>query len=73
MRCCCCNNNLNDYESTLRGAKTGDFLDMCRKCLKDLNIETLPNKHQPEENTVEEEFWWDIYEQTNEIIGEDNE
>lgn len=58
MRCCCCNENLNDYESTLRGAKTGDFLDMCRKCLKDLNIEILPNKNNPDDPSEGDEQHW---------------
>lgn len=47
MRCSCCNRNLSDYESTLRSAKTNEYLDTCRSCLKDLGIETLPNKRDP--------------------------
>lgn len=41
MRCVCCNKNLNDYESTLRSAATGDFLDMCNGCLDGLDIDTV--------------------------------
>lgn len=49
MRCCCCNRNLNDYESTLRSVATGDFLDMCKTCIKDLNIKTKKNSmHDPD-------------------------
>jgi hypothetical protein len=49
MRCSCCNRNLSDYESTLRSATTGDYLDTCKKCLQDLNIPTLKNtKHSPD-------------------------
>ena len=33
MRCCACNKNLNDFESTLKHADTGEYLDMCNKCL----------------------------------------
>jgi hypothetical protein len=40
MRCVCCNRNLNDYESTLRHGETGEFLDTCTKCLKDINVPT---------------------------------
>lgn len=40
MRCCCCNRNLNDYESTLKSVNTGDYLDMCITCLDGLDIET---------------------------------
>lgn len=41
MRCYCCQRALNDYESTLKSAVTGEYLDTCNKCLKDLNIKTI--------------------------------
>lgn len=41
MRCYCCNRNLSDYESTLRSAISGQFLDTCKKCLQDLDIPLL--------------------------------
>jgi len=41
MRCYSCQRALNDYESTLKSATTGEYLDMCNKCLKDLNIKTV--------------------------------
>lgn len=47
MRCSCCNRNLSDYESTLKSATTGEYLDTCRKCLQDLNIPTMPNPRDP--------------------------
>lgn len=62
MRCVCCNTNLNDYESTLRGALTGDFLNICRKCLRDLDIKVLPNTHEQEEAAPGDENVWDIME-----------
>lgn len=55
MRCYCCNRVLNDYESTLRSAQTGEYLDTCVKCLRDLEIKTLPNKHNPDEQVQEED------------------
>lgn len=60
MRCCACNRGLNDYESTLRGALTGDYLDMCRRCLKDLNIETLANPNEQDEAAPDDEHYWDF-------------
>lgn len=39
MRCVSCNKNLNDFESTLKSINTGDYLDMCRSCLNDAEIE----------------------------------
>lgn len=43
MRCTCCNRNLSDYESTMKSATTGDYLDTCVKCLKDLDIRVIGN------------------------------
>jgi hypothetical protein len=60
MRCCCCNTNLNDYESTLRSVATGDYLDMCKRCLQDLNIETLANANEPNEPSPDDEYFWDF-------------
>lgn len=41
MRCQCCDRALNDYESTLKSAATGEYLDTCIKCLDGLDIETV--------------------------------
>jgi hypothetical protein len=41
MRCQCCNSNLSDYESVLRHPETLEYLDICRKCLKDIPINPL--------------------------------
>ena len=32
MRCCACNKNLSDKESTRKGVNTGEYLDMCDSC-----------------------------------------
>lgn len=60
MRCQCCNKNLNDFESTLRSASTGEYLDMCRKCLKDLDILIIQNNRNPEEQAPDQEHFWDM-------------
>lgn len=39
MRCQCCNEELSDYESTMRNGETNDYLDICGKCLKDINMD----------------------------------
>jgi hypothetical protein len=62
MRCYCCDRNLNNYESTLRSAQTGKFLDMCKSCLKDTGIEVLSNKHNADEALPEDEHFWDMEE-----------
>ena len=60
MRCYCCNKALNDYESTLRSATTGEFLDMCTSCLNELDIDTVGREdlhgfdNQNEEIEIEE-------------------
>lgn len=33
MRCKACDDELSDFESTRKSATTGDFLDMCGRCL----------------------------------------
>lgn len=33
MRCICCNVLLTAFESTVRSAKSEEFLDMCERCL----------------------------------------
>lgn len=64
MRCCCCNRALNDYESTLKSLSTGEFLDACIRCLKDLDIEAVGNGELSQDayisdDTPEEEFFDD--------------
>jgi len=54
MRCFCCNKNLSDYESTLRSATTGDFLDMCKRCMEDLDIPALKNTHDDQEEAPDD-------------------
>lgn len=36
MRCGCCNKRLSDYESTLKHAETGAYLDLCMDCLSEI-------------------------------------
>jgi hypothetical protein len=36
MRCGCCNKRLSDYESTLKHAETGHYLDTCMDCLSEI-------------------------------------
>jgi len=36
MRCSCCNKRLSDYETTLKHAVTGAYLDTCLDCLSDI-------------------------------------
>ena len=36
MRCGCCNKRLSDYETTLKHAVTGAYLDTCLDCLSEI-------------------------------------
>ena len=36
MRCFCCNKRLSDYETTLKHAVTGAYLDTCLGCLSEI-------------------------------------
>jgi hypothetical protein len=47
---------------------------MCRKCLKDLNIETLSNDNEPNEASPDDEYFWDFPEtEFNSPLEDDDE
>jgi hypothetical protein len=56
MRCSCCDRNLSDYESTLKHPVTGDYLDICRKCLVDIPIKPVESECQQNDVGYEEDF-----------------
>lgn len=39
MRCTVCNAALSDYESTMKHAITGKFLDICQPCLQSMEVD----------------------------------
>ena len=41
MRCLSCNNALNDYESVRKSRVTGEYMDLCNKCFKGLDIQVF--------------------------------
>lgn len=57
MRCYCCNKNLSDFESSIKSLATGDYLDMCTKCLDvaqipykgKTNLEKIPPKEEDDD------------------------
>lgn len=65
MRCTCCNKNLNDFEATRKHALTGEYLDMCNGCIKDLNIPTKERRDLLTES--------DCHEGDNEGVDKDTE
>jgi hypothetical protein len=65
MRCSCCNRALNDYESTMKHAETGDYLDTCTKCLQGID---LPVQVRSDLNPFDEA---DEYDEINDDFEED--
>jgi len=60
MRCYSCNRNLSDAESVMKSAKTGEYLDMCRKCVKDVDIEVLENNNELNTIPPEDEYYYEM-------------
>lgn len=54
MHCIICDKNLKDHESVRRHAITGEFLDICDGCLRDLP--GLPTKGEQVLDTVSDPF-----------------
>lgn len=67
MRCYCCNRNLSDYESTLRSAISGQFLDTCKKCLQDLDIPLLKSGQELDHTPPDDD---DDYHTEEDELGE---
>jgi len=63
MRCISCDRGLNDFEATRRVVSTGDFLDLCNKCYKDIQQEVPTiargdlNKEELTEDAFDYETW----------------
>lgn len=38
MRCECCNKNLNDFEAVRKSKVSGEYLNMCNKCISEASI-----------------------------------
>lgn len=64
MRCYCCNRNLNDYESTIKSKVTGDYLDTCMTCLRDLwiDVDDRPDLNPFDEVTDDDFDYNDVIE-----------
>lgn len=70
VRCDCCNRNLNDFESTLKHAITGEYLNTCKKCLDGLNIPVVGREDlNPEEEITD----WDELDECVDYGEDENE
>ena len=38
MKCQACNKNLSDFESTRKSIVTGEYIDLCNKCISGVGI-----------------------------------
>lgn len=56
MRCISCNRILSDFEATRRNANTGEFLDLCNKCLPDViaAVPVIEREDLKKEETIEQ-------------------
>lgn len=67
MRCFCCNKRLSDYETTLKHAVTGEYLDTCMDCLSDIAHDVpLPVKARKDLITD-----MDIHEEVDELTEQE--
>lgn len=57
MRCICCNVALSDYESSIKSKVSGDYLDMCTKCLSGLGIEYTGNQELNRSHSEYDDDW----------------
>lgn len=55
MRCFACNVNLSDFESRLRSQVSGEFLDMCKKCLELADINYVAPADVEETSEVDDD------------------
>jgi len=49
MRCYSCDKALNDFESTRKSVTTGEYMDLCNKCIKDVVIATIDREDLDDE------------------------
>jgi hypothetical protein len=54
MRCVVCNKELTDSESTMRNKHTGDYLDTCSECLREIRGYT-------DDDDIDDMYLWAEY------------
>jgi hypothetical protein len=69
MRCQCCNANLSDYESVLKHPDTLEYLDTCKRCLRDIPVVPMEPNSYVDDTSYED----DDYEDLHQYINEDND
>lgn len=54
MRCRSCDRNLNDYESTRRSISTGEYIDLCNRCYREVKDEIVALGRPDLEDVIDE-------------------
>ena len=67
MRCSCCNKRLSDYETTLKHAVTGEYLDTCLDCLSDIALD-VPMPVKARKDLIAD---MDIHEEVDELTEQE--
>lgn len=67
MRCVCCDKKLSDYESTLKHAVTGGYLDTCLGCLSEI-AQDVPMPVKARKDLVPD---MDIYDDVDELTEQE--
>ena len=74
MKCQACDCSLTDFESSARGATTGDYLDMCSRCLSYIRevIQTTENflLYNPDADDLDTRYDGSVDMALSELIGE---
>ena len=58
MRCVACNCVLTDFEATRKGVNTGEYIDLCNKCLSTISeeVETIEGLASDEEEYEDDDY-----------------
>lgn len=54
MRCLSCNRILSSFESTRKYTKSHEYVDLCKRCIKDLGITTVDREDLRDESDLQE-------------------
>ena len=54
MHCDCCDRLLNDHEATRKSKSTGEYLNMCNKCLSTVDID-YESRHDLDPNGAQDD------------------
>lgn len=68
MRCVCCDKALNDFESTRKSIRTGEYMDMCNKCYSTIDKTVLTYERYDLQDTDDEQDSGDDMELDNTFL-----